>query len=160
MEVIHALMSLQIGETSARVPLSSLLGALPDLSRIMCRKKRNCTAIGCPARAKTRCPPHARAHLMTCLRACVPVGLLLLFRFGFFRRVREQLVHCTPEKKTEGLFAGLSKAVGRRGVGVPGGSSSQADSKAGPGTGAAGARNNQVGIVSVCYVSHGFFGTR
>eukprot|EP00903_Cladosiphon_okamuranus_P017566 g16180.t1 len=42
-------------------------------------------------------------------------------------RVREQLMHCSPEKKTEGLFSGLSKW-----------SKDKADSRSGPANGAAG----------------------
>lgn len=51
------------------------------------------------------------------------------------RRVREQLMQCSPEKKTEGLFAGLSKW-----------SKDKADSRLGPGSGPAGGKGNQVSL--------------
>lgn len=48
-------------------------------------------------------------------------------------RVREQLMHRSPEKKMEGLFAGLSKW-----------SKDKADSRSSPGNGAAGGKGSQV----------------
>lgn len=82
------------------------------------------------------CLALAKSTPTTCSsEGCLYLLTIVFVPRGVFRRVREQLMHCTPEKKTEGLFAGLSKW-----------SKDIADSKAGSGNGAVGVKEQ----VSVC----------